>query len=574
LTLAATDTLDRRRAVLWTAATALLYTALAFLLSLSVWADPTHVIYGHGGDEQLTMSFFALVQHALGSLHDPFFTTYLNAPHGVNLAWETTSPLLAVMAWPFDMLFGPLVGFNLLCTAAFALSGLSAYVAIARLVHSRPAGIVGGLLYGFSPFMDVHGSLGQLELSFLVTPPLLALVLHSILCGDQRRWVRHGLLLAALLVAQFYISVEVLFIEVLSAAVVIVLSMLMGRHGIRARASSVMRSIGLAAVISFACTAFAIYVMFTYPYRPLGTVQPSFAFPTDALNLVTPTFFQLVGFPASSPVTAGFDGGDLAEATGYIGLAMTLVVLVAVWRLRRNRVIGIAALTGVIAVIASLGGRLHVAGHVLNVPLPWSPFLRLPIFENVLPARFSLVVDFSVALLAAALLADALRDGRTRRRSAVAVLVGLALIAYVPSKLDTSTPPQPTFFTADALRIPAGSTVLIAPLPFDFSWDAELWQADALVRFRILGGYIHGSEVNHPATIPTLAIAMQSIEQGTPAAPDPAAVAHMREELVNSGVQTVILGPAPSRAALHTLLAGVCGRDGVFDQGVEVWWTC
>jgi hypothetical protein len=365
----------------------------------------------------------------------------------------------------------------------------------------------------------------------------------------------------------------VLFIEVLAAAVAILLAMLMDR-AFRARAGSVMRSVGLAAIISLAATAFALYVMLTYPYRPLGTIQPSFAFPTDALNLVTPTFLQLIGLPASSTVTSGFDGGDLAEATGYIGLPMILIALFAVVRLRRNRVVSIAAITGALALIASLGGRLHVGGHALGVPLPWAPFLHLPIFEDLLPARFSLVVDFSLALLAAALFADAWRDRRTGRRIMVTGAMVLALIAFAPSPLDTSVPPQPAFFTADAMRIPTGTTVLLAPLPFDFSWDAELWQADAGVRFKIVGGYIHGGERDHPATIPTLAAAMQSIELGRPTSSEPAAVARMRDELANSGVHTVVLGPTAWHAALHTLLADICGRDSVYDQGVDVWWSC
>jgi hypothetical protein len=565
---------DRRRGVLCATGATLLYTAIAFAFSRSVWTDPTRVIYGHGGDEQLTMSFFAVVQHAVGTLHNPFFTTYLNAPHGVNLAWETTSPLLAVIAWPFGVLFGPVLGFNLLCTVAFASTALSAYVAIGRLVSSRVAGFVGGLLFAYSPFMVVHGSLGQLELSFLVTPPLLALVLHSILCGDQRRWGRHGVMLAAVLVAQFYISIEVLFIEVLTSFVVILLIFLVERRAFLPRLASLARTVGLAAIISVACTAFALYVLFTYPYRPHGTVQPSFAFPTDALNLVTPTLFQLVGPSASSPVTAGFDGGDLAEATGYIGLPLILIAAAAISRLRATGVVLVAGVIGLLAVVASLGGHLEVAGHRFGVPLPWLPFLHIPIFEDVLPARFSLVVDLVLAVLTAALVADAIRHGSVLWRTGVAAVVVLALVAFIPSPLITSVPPQPAFFTGDAKQIAPGTTILIAPLPFDFSVNAELWQADAGVRFKILGGYIHGSEANRPATIPTLAATMQSIELGKATAPAPADLAHMRAELASSGVHTVVLGPDPAERALSALLTTICGAQGRADQGVQVWWTC
>ena len=58
------------------------------------------------------MSFFGLTQHALATHQNPFFSTFLNAPDGVNLAWETASPLLAVLVWPIDALFGPVAGYN------------------------------------------------------------------------------------------------------------------------------------------------------------------------------------------------------------------------------------------------------------------------------------------------------------------------------------------------------------------------------------------------------------------------------------------------------------------------------
>ena len=541
-----------------------------------MWSDPRTVMYGHGGDEQSYMAFFGFLRQSLTTGHNPFFTTYLNAPHGVNLAWETTSPLLGLVAWPFDAIWGGnLVGFNVVCALGFAATAWAAYYAVTKLMDSRIAGFVAGLLWGLSPFVIVHEGLGQVNLGILVTPPLFALLITRIFQdSDGRHWRRHAVAFAVLVVVQFYISTEILLLEGVVIAAAFVIAALLDVREARRRAADVVKLLVLTGVISVVFVGFPIYVMFHYPYGPHGQVQPVSGFITDPTNVVLPTFFELVGLPQNSHLTSVYDGGDLAEATAYIGIPLLLLSAWAAWRGRRDRFTQVAVLSAVVAFVISLGSHLAFNGTNTHIPLPWAIGLRIPILDDILPARFSLAVLLVVVFLVARLVADAVHSTRRATRALVTTGVLLSLASLVPSALITIAPSQPAFFSGDAARLPAGTTVLIAPLPSDFGMDAELWQANANDRVRILGGYIHGLERNHPATLPVTAPVLFGIQKGGTDMPDAATEAQMRAELDASGATAAVLGPTVGHDQLAEILDAVCGSPGVEDQGVLVWWSC
>src|SRR5439155_15851733 len=92
-----------------------------------------------------------------------------------------------------------------------------AYVAIRRITGSVPGALVGGAVYGFSPFMLVHG-LGHAQLIIALFPPLVLLLLHDL--GTGRRSPRSaGLLLGAAAAAQLLTGEEILAMTALTAAV-------------------------------------------------------------------------------------------------------------------------------------------------------------------------------------------------------------------------------------------------------------------------------------------------------------------------------------------------------------------
>ena len=91
-------------------------------------AHPGRYILGSGRDPQIFVWSFAWWPHAIETWQNPFFTHAIYAPTGINLAWATTVPGLALAFWPLTQAFGPTVSYNLAALAMPALSAWTAYL--------------------------------------------------------------------------------------------------------------------------------------------------------------------------------------------------------------------------------------------------------------------------------------------------------------------------------------------------------------------------------------------------------------------------------------------------------------
>ena len=146
-----------RRFVPFSGATLAAYVALAVAVFSSAWQHPAGRWVGQDFDPILFIWHLRWVPFALAHGHDPLISDYLNYPDGFNLMWNTSILLPAFLLSPVTLLLGVVVAYNVLATLALALSAWCAYFALRRYVRRVPAA-VGGLLYGFSPFMFAHHS--------------------------------------------------------------------------------------------------------------------------------------------------------------------------------------------------------------------------------------------------------------------------------------------------------------------------------------------------------------------------------------------------------------------------------
>ena len=144
----------------------------------------------------------------------------MNVPDGANLLSNTSGTLVGVVLAPVTWLFGPDRRHQ-------------------RRAHPRPGAQRVGLLRRAPPARDVEARchpgrrscsatrrpivtslvFGHVSVTFLVLPPLLFTTLHEIVIRQEHSVRRDGLVLAALLVAQFLISPEVLVMCLLFAVV-------------------------------------------------------------------------------------------------------------------------------------------------------------------------------------------------------------------------------------------------------------------------------------------------------------------------------------------------------------------
>src|SRR4029077_9060006 len=124
---------------------------VALLSSTWFAAEPRWV--GVDTDPPLFMWYLRWTPYALTHGHTPLLTDHLQYPQGANLMWNTSMVVPALALWPVTALLGPVVAYNVLATGALALSAWCAFLVFRRHTGNGVAAALGGLVYGFSPYM-------------------------------------------------------------------------------------------------------------------------------------------------------------------------------------------------------------------------------------------------------------------------------------------------------------------------------------------------------------------------------------------------------------------------------------
>lgn len=559
----------------------LLYLGVAWALFHQVWSMPAHATIGVGGDSRQMIWLLGWPLHALAHGLDPWLTSTIDYPRGVNLTWTPTPLVPALLAAPITIAWGPVVTYNVLATISPVLSAWAAYAAIGRLVRSRAGALLGGLLYGFSPFVTAH-ALGHLNLVMAWTPPLALLLLHELLV--RRRWPAAlvGVLLGLLGAAQFYTTAEVALTTALMAAIGVVLLVVVALWK-RAPIAPAARRLGIAAIpaaiIGIGLGAPTLLVMRYGPEAVHTGIQPANYYVTDLASVVLPDGLFAIAPSWAVALTGTFTGYPL-EWNGYVGVALLALMVATVWVWRRRALVAWSGAMALVVLVLSFGTRLHVFGVTQPVPIPWRALVVIPLFEHVLPSR--LMIHFY--LFAGIVLAFVVRrilDGRPwlpfRATSSVAVAASLVLL--VPSFPIGATPAEtPPFFFGAAARIPEGSVALVAPYADSDEILPMVWQANAGYRYRMPEGYAIRPGPGDAATFdpdPTFTGgALSTIEAGGTAPPlDGATRRSISCDVARWNVRTVIVGPMPHQEQAAATLAWALGREPEHVQGVLVWWN-
>jgi hypothetical protein len=528
---------DRTR-TFWLAGSYYLVAAVA--VTMWLWRDPaSRIVAANPYDSDQFAWFFRYDATAVAHLCLPALSTAaMNAPHGVNLMWNTPMLLPGVLLAPLTLLAGPQASITVLLTLGFAGSALALFAVLRRWDASTPAAAAGGLVYGFSPAL-VQSAQGHYDLQFAVLPPLIVdavLQLATGRCGTgQRPAAACGSWLGLLMAAQIFISEELLFDAGIAAAIavtvlavgrlrdVLVLGRprdVLGRQpDVLGRARDVLYGGATAVAVAAMIAGYALREQFLGPIRQRGSPFTADFYKNDLAGFVRPSAALLVHTRASAAFAAAFQGGS-PEYLAYLGWPM-LIALAAVavlfWRQPRVRV---TAMVFVVLEVLSLGGTLLADGHGHAwIKLPWYWLQTLPVTGSAIPDRFSILADGAAAALLAFGLDAALarwavarlpesrwgigRWGIGRRdigrwrigRSAIALAVLAAIVPLVPRPLPAgSGPGVPAGWTAAfaELRLPASAHVLVLPIPVSTFTEPLRWQADTGEPSSMVGGYFMG----------------------------------------------------------------------------------
>ena len=536
---------DPQLAPLWrralpTMAVVATYLVLGLIAYWPVLPGISDRLAGATQDYVLSAWFIGWIPHAVAHGLNPFFTNSMFVPTGVNLAQNTASPLLGLLGAPLTQAFNPLVSTNVLMVLAMPISATAAFVVLRKWKVWLPGAALGGLVYGFSPYMVGQGT-SHVVFTFVPIPPFIALTIASILQRKGSPW-RLGIQLGLLIVAQYFISQEVLAETAIVSAAALVCIALRHPGRIREIARAMARPLVVTIPVVAALLAYPVWMLAAGPQHSTGAPNPVVnAFHNDLLDFFVPGPLQHVSFgmrALGDRLMTGPNNSTLglltasnpAEFGGFIGIAVLALSGFLVWRSRRSPRMQLATVLLLGAAVLSLGPYLVINGRSTHFPLPFLLLAHLPLVENILPERFSLEVSGCLAAMIAFGLDDMQRELPRPTWLTSRVFAGALVAALVVTQLPQWPYPAPQESALPAaLRnaIPAGDPVIITyPYPTIFITPTALplgWQMDSGYTFRLLGGFAHvtdpkGANVMYPALMSPSGL--QRFLVGQPASPD------------------------------------------------------
>ncbi|MGC8786316.1 MAG: hypothetical protein ACP5Q1_02695 [Anaerolineae bacterium] len=117
----------------------------------------------------------------------PFFNPNMFYPFGYHITLSETTLSNTILALPLTLLFGEVVAYNLILLVSFVLSGFAMYLFVLQLTGNRISGLLGGVLFAFSPYRMSHLGAGHLPLMGTQWLPLLFLYLGKMVAQQRRR---------------------------------------------------------------------------------------------------------------------------------------------------------------------------------------------------------------------------------------------------------------------------------------------------------------------------------------------------------------------------------------------------
>jgi hypothetical protein len=466
------------------------YVVVGFVLWVHAWADgaSTHTLCGCG-DPALFLWFFQWPATALAHGQNPFFSTALFHPTGVNLLAQTSVTGLSLPLVPVTWIWGPVASLNVASTLTPALTAFTAFVVIRRWVSWTPAAFLGGLLYGFSPFVLSSLEFAHLMTAALMLLPLILAVLDEILVRQRHSPVWGGVMLGLLVFAQFFLSSELLAIAALVAALgllaLVAAALVADRDTVRRLAPHAAKGLAVGVVVGGVLLAWPVWFALAGPAHLSGLVWPN----VGVIGGFIPSSFVSAGYPDPHNVfmaLGGYEGAPLASAA-YLGwgfLAVLVAGTVAFWRDRRLWFFGFLL---VLCGTFSLGERHG----------QWEPawiLSRLPVIENIIEQRF-MAVGFLAAAIMLAIILERIHRVAPDWRGLVAAFAA-ACVALVPmtvtfaSRLPFTMRPVilPRWYAEVAPTLPSGRVLLSFPAPFSGIQSAMAWQAVNRMHYGQAGG--------------------------------------------------------------------------------------
>jgi hypothetical protein len=385
-----------------------------------------NVVRAGGADVWLHLWDLWWADKALVDLgQNPYYTTYLYYPTGLNLFYHSLNILNGVASIPLQSLFGLTPAFNLLVLSNLVLDGLCGYWLCTEVTGSRAGALVGGALFASSPLLGTSINLGQLDEVTVWWIPLYVLALLRAVRSPGAPWQRGGgrratlaagLLLAGASLATWYFTAGLVIFTVLFVAAYLIAL----RSGRVPSGEWLQAGVKVGAAIAVFAVLLSPLLVAMIGERLSGA---TYMLPSYQTTLHNSADVGALLLPGRAEVAAWSEHGSNV-ALGWVALGLSLVALLTTWRKTWPWLVALGGL-----IVLSLGPELQAFGVDVGLPLPYSLLGSVPfIGASRQPLRFLATGGVCLSVLAACGAAYlATRVGRPNLRPAL-VLGLLALL--------------------------------------------------------------------------------------------------------------------------------------------------
>ena len=415
----------------------LILAALAALALAVVMTYPLVLRIGNSGrvdngDGQLSIWNVAWVARTL--IVDPvhLFDANIFYPHRGTLAYSENNIGAGILAIPaYWATRNPYVAHNIVVLLAFTLCALGMYYLVRYLTGDRRGAAVAAICFAFCPY--VFARTAHIQLMMTAGLPFSMLALHRLADRPTAgRGATLGLAMAAQAISCGYYGIFVLLMVGFGILVIA------GTRGLWASASY-WKAIGVGAVV-----ALLIVTPLFLPYLMLQRVT-GFARSIDDAKPYSADWRAYFASSAHAHVWMLYYLGHWNEVL-FPGFVATALGTSGAWIAARSRRRELAILYGGLGVLACWVSFGPSAGlyTVLYRTMPVFVWLRAP-------ARFGLIVAFSLSVLAGVAVAAIL--SRVKRAALAAAMLSLAAVAglAVTFPLVDAPPPLPVYRTLATL---------------------------------------------------------------------------------------------------------------------------
>ena len=473
-----------------------------------ITALSNHVLGRMGGDNYEHVWYLWWLGTTLfdNTFGNPANITVLNYPHGIesplNLTHTPALLLPAVIGW----FTNPVIAYNIAICIIPAINGLGMYLLAKELTSNHWAAFIGGLLFGFSPYVFGHMQAGHVSQITMLGFPLFALFLIRLLNTNTWKY-------AALTGVAGFLSVAHpthLPYFVLPTTAVIVWSK---RHNLTNRLM----------IIRFSAAAILGTILLLPFYFPLINLVKSeqtgnsnlinygdsVGKSMDLASFVTPPFGN--PFLPNNLHSFALDVVNTSDEThGYIGFISMVLVF---WALKSNqRSISTWTTLAVITIVITMWPNLKLAGEIVTInidnvnhplQLPYALLAQIPVLEwSRTPARFAATTHFAIAIIASYGVITILQTNKQSRWWRFVLISSISILALSERIIQWPFPTSNTWNTAAIHQLQSTSVPsTVLNLPASFTTNNIALYSQTIHKLPIIGGKIFRSSDEYQTTL-------------------------------------------------------------------------